>query len=320
MMRYLLLPLMLLAFSKSSFAQTDTLEYFITHANKKCDPQWGFYYRRVFKDMNWWHVMDYYVATSTLASNSFYKERGIDTFTVLEGRHSTYYQNGQLQETCQYLDDKIVGIAKKYSENGKLIDSAYYRKGIPAKTRYKWSDSGQVVFKGVYDEGGSGVGEEWEYFGDGKLMGYGKTSTGYLKDSTWTWFYESGKPSSIEQYRSDSLVSAQCFEPDGKPSSGPCVPEKMPEPGYNVLQFLGQNMHYPSEAIQSNIEGAVTVQFIVNTDGRISDIKSIGRHLGGGCDEEAIRVVSSMPKWVAGRYHNRKVVVYYTQPVSFKLE
>jgi protein TonB len=95
----------------------------------------------------------------------------------------------------------------------------------------------------------------------------------------------------------------------------------MPEPPYNVMEYLGKNMRYPDAARENGIEGRVSVQFIVNEDGSITDVKIVGsKRLGGGCEEEAMRVISSMPKWKPGKQNGRPVKVYYTQPVSFRLE
>src|SRR5690606_16935087 len=93
--------------------------------------------------------------------------------------------------------------------------------------------------------------------------------------------------------------------------------EQMPEAPYNVNEYLGKNMRYPDAARENNIEGRVSVQFVVSEDGSISDVKVVGsRRVGGGCEEEAMRVVSSMPKWRPGKQNGRPVKVYYTLPVS----
>ena len=67
-----------------------------------------------------------------------------------------------------------------------------------------------------------------------------------------------------------------------------------------------------------DIEGNVVLQFVVNKKGEIDDIKVV-KSLGGGCDEEAIRVVKSMPKWNPGRQLGRKVSVRFHLPVSFRM-
>lgn len=86
-----------------------------------------------------------------------------------------------------------------------------------------------------------------------------------------------------------------------------------------LIAFLRDNMKYPSQARNSNIEGRVVVGFIVNRDGNIENIQ-IKRGLGYGCDEEARRVVGMMPKWSPGDNNGKKVSVLYELPIFFELE
>jgi len=94
--------------------------------------------------------------------------------------------------------------------------------------------------------------------------------------------------------------------------------EKMPTAGYDYGQFIGNNLHYPEAARKNNIEGRVVVRFVVHEDGSIGDV-SVLRGIGGGCDEEAKRVVSMFPNWQPGKQGGKPVSVYYTLPIMFKL-
>ena len=78
------------------------------------------------------------------------------------------------------------------------------------------------------------------------------------------------------------------------------------------------NIKYPEVARTSGITGTVYVQFVVEKDGSISDVKVV-RGIGGGCDEEAVRVVKSMPRWKPGKQRGQPVRVYFTLPIEFKL-
>ncbi len=86
-----------------------------------------------------------------------------------------------------------------------------------------------------------------------------------------------------------------------------------------LLSFLQENIKYPAFARENEIEGNVVIQFIVEKDGSVTKVKII-RDIGGGCGEEALRVVKKMPKWTAGRQRGRKVRVQYNLPVKFKLD
>jgi Ca-activated chloride channel family protein len=97
------------------------------------------------------------------------------------------------------------------------------------------------------------------------------------------------------------------------------IVESMPEfPGGEqaLLQYLKSNLKYPAEAINNNISGKVIVQFTVNTDGSLSDIKVI-RSLGFGCDEEVIRLIEAMPSWMPGKQRGKAVKTTMILPVNF---
>ena len=85
-----------------------------------------------------------------------------------------------------------------------------------------------------------------------------------------------------------------------------------------MYRFLNTNIRYPSAASRANIQGRVTLQFIVEKDGTVSSPKVL-KGIGFGADEEAVRVVSSMPQWTPGMQNGRSVRVYYTIPIMFTL-
>jgi protein TonB len=95
----------------------------------------------------------------------------------------------------------------------------------------------------------------------------------------------------------------------------------MPEfPGgeKEMMNYLHKNTRYPTAARENGIEGTVMLEFVVNEDGSISGLKAL-RQVSGGCTEEAMRVVKSMPKWKAGMQNGNAVKVYFRLPVTFKL-
>lgn len=97
--------------------------------------------------------------------------------------------------------------------------------------------------------------------------------------------------------------------------------EVMPEfPGGMpaLSQYVTGELRYPKEARQRNIEGLVLVGFVVERDGSISQ-SNVLRGIGGGCDEEALRVVARMPAWKPGQQGGTPVRVRYTLPLRFKL-
>jgi len=100
------------------------------------------------------------------------------------------------------------------------------------------------------------------------------------------------------------------------------VVESMPEyPGgiKELYKYLGENIKYPTIAKESHITGKVYVNFIVEKDGSISGVKIL-RGIGGGCDEEAKRIIANMPNWKPGKQRGKAVRVSYNIPVKFTLQ
>ena len=86
-----------------------------------------------------------------------------------------------------------------------------------------------------------------------------------------------------------------------------------------LLEYVQKNLKYPMMARESDIQGRVFVGFVVEKDGSISNVRVL-RGIGGGCDEEAVRVVQSLPKFKPGKQRGNPVRVQYTLPIVFKLQ
>jgi protein TonB len=100
------------------------------------------------------------------------------------------------------------------------------------------------------------------------------------------------------------------------------IVEEQPEfPGgeESLMKFLQSNVKYPQLAKESNIQGTVYVQFVVEPSGSVSTVKVL-RGIGGGCDEEAVRVVKNMPSWKPGKQRGKSVRVYFNLPIKFILQ
>lgn len=100
------------------------------------------------------------------------------------------------------------------------------------------------------------------------------------------------------------------------------VVEQNPEfpGGFSALgEFLSKNIKYPSAAARAHVQGKVFVVFVVGKDGTVSDARIL-KGLGFGCDEEALRVTSIMPRWIPGKQNGKAVAVQYNLPILFVLE
>ncbi|MCG8310822.1 MAG: energy transducer TonB [Cytophagales bacterium] len=92
-----------------------------------------------------------------------------------------------------------------------------------------------------------------------------------------------------------------------------------PKNGMKVFyEYVNENLKYPLEAKNSGIQGKVFVEFVVDHAGKLTDVKAI-KGIGGGCDEEAVRVVKEAPDWSPGKVMDLSVNVRMILPISYKL-
>ena len=98
------------------------------------------------------------------------------------------------------------------------------------------------------------------------------------------------------------------------------VVEEAPEPGYDIPTYLSKFLKYPKEAYENGEQGRVVVQFVVEKDGSLTDIRVV-RSVSPPLDKEAVRVVSKMPKWkYPGLRNGEPVRVKYTMSVMFRTQ
>jgi TonB family protein len=111
----------------------------------------------------------------------------------------------------------------------------------------------------------------------------------------------------------DSVLDAMVFDRAE-------VMPTFPGGAVELMKYLANNIRYPKEARERNLEGKIIIKFTVDTDGSVVEPIILKDGVGGaGCAEEAIRVIKEMPKWNPGSQKGKPVKVFYTLPISFKL-
>jgi len=124
-----------------------------------------------------------------------------------------------------------------------------------------------------------------------------------------------------QEVKEDTKVEIKQREEEVEEEQIFTIVEEMPSfPGgeAELFKYLGKNIKYPQMATDAGISGVVYVTFVVDKDGKIRDAKVL-RGIGGGCDEEAVRVVKSMPTWKPGKQRGKSVTVQYNLPIRFTL-
>jgi len=87
-----------------------------------------------------------------------------------------------------------------------------------------------------------------------------------------------------------------------------------------LMKFLGDNICYPPKAVEKGTQGRVVLRFIVTPDGSIANVEAVKPLDSSFCDNEAMRVIKKMPKWIPGKENGEPVYVYFTLPVTFRME
>lgn len=130
---------------------------------------------------------------------------------------------------------------------------------------------------------------------------------------------EADENTQMEEYK--AVVAVQVAEEEVAEAEIFTVVEEAPSyPGGDEsrIRFLQENIKYPQMARESGIQGTVYVTFVVEKSGKVTDVKVL-RGIGGGCDEEAIRVIQAMPPWNAGKQRGKSVRVQFNMPIKFTL-
>lgn len=103
-----------------------------------------------------------------------------------------------------------------------------------------------------------------------------------------------------------------CDDSNSRKESVDCFNQKM-------MNHIKRNFNYPEDALESNIQGKVDITFIINESGLIKDIKTSSQDKSGLLEEEAARIISSLPKFQPGKHKGKIVSVKYGVPIIFKL-
>ena len=198
---------------------------------------------------------------------------------TLQKINKTYYLSGQLKV--------------EFNSINLLDENSHIKRNIEGKLK-KWYENGKLQRETYYKKG--------------------------KKDGQNTAYWENGQLRRLENYANGKFIDGKSFDLDGKEI--PYTPiDEMPEfPGGQkaLLDYISNNLKYPVEMQKMGIQGKTILRFVVLKDGSISNIE-ITRSATSGLDEEAIRVVKSLPKWKPGMLDGDLVSVYYTLPINFKL-
>lgn len=268
--------------------------------------------RQHHSDHNKYLVNDYYLNDSIKQSSSYLDNQ----MYVQEGLFTSYYANGKKKEEGHYDDNSRVGNWTKWYYNGQIQeeysfdDSKEYYKRL--KIINLWDSLGtQLVINGK----GECIVKEDE------PLTYSKGSVdGGLKNGVWTGFNNRGDILFEEEYSQNKLIKGISYDANGKKYKYDILTESILLPFY---KFVAKSIRYPADARRRGIQGSVLIQILFDTKGQILKSRVI-RGIGGGCDEEALRIVNGYSgKWGEGTKRGQPLSIQKPQtmilPITFRL-
>lgn len=246
----------------------------------------------------------------------------IEPFLVFEGEVTSYYRNGKKKEVINYQKGRRTGKASFYYQNGQLQEVIEITPGVgkPMSTNDYTGEIQRLV--SFFDSTGTqsvknGTGTIKRFNDKNDLTEEGSYIEGE-KDGVWKGRF--GRSTYEETYEKGKFV--QGVSKDEKGNINPYKElEKMPDyPGgmSEFYRFVASNYIYPAEARKKGVSGRLIMGFVVETDGRLSNIKAV-RDLGDGTGDEAIRMLRNSPKWLPGQQHGIPVRVQYNLPIMLNL-
>ena len=216
--------------------------------------------------------------------------------------------------TEYYLDDKI-----KTTGSYKTLDSLVLTEGVREGYFISYDTLGLKISEGSYTDDYKS--STWKYYYSGaNQLWYVEEYTG-KSEGVLQSYYPSGKLKRSEMFAAMQPSKGKCFDEQGKQIEFTpfLVLPQFPGGESARNEFLAKNIIYPEIARENNLQGRVTVRFVVYEDGTINDIAVVkAPHILLAA--EAMRVVSLMPKWKPGMQDDKPAKVSFTLPIRFALE
>ncbi len=238
-----------------------------------------------------------------------------------EGKVTTYEEDGGKQAVSYYIKNRLNGLTERYYRNGQLKEQVHF------KTDTAGQPGAQPLARVIqlYDSLGAvmvtnGNGYARYFSNNGRDMEEGSIVDG-VKNGVWKGNFQDRRYTFEETYEQGKLVSGVSTNWAGDTFSyirtyvGPEYPGGMKA----FYQAVSQRYRYPKEAIQQGVNGELELTFVVDTTGRLDDIRVVNE-LGYGTGEEALRVLKGMGEWQPGQIRGVPVRVSHTLPIRLRVQ
>ena len=276
---------------------------------------WRYYVVTEKKDDLWYREAFYLPEKSTAMMGS-YKDKDCK---IAEGKITWFYPNKNVKSTISYKDGKEEGTSLRFHENGMMSDSANYLNGHRKGISLGWDAEGNQVDSSNFDGNGNGVVVNWHKNGTVSLAG--RITNDTTRINRWTYYHDNGKLMATEDYVNGKVIRCSCSDETGRQlDSSLCIEKEAHFSGEEAgwRKFLERNLD-PIVPIRNRApEGTymVVVQFIVDKEGHVTDIKPLTK-FGFGMEDEVVRILKKSPPWIPAFQFGRNVKAYRKQPVTF---
>ena len=240
---------------------------------------------------------------------------------VYEEQRITYYQNGNKQSIANYRNGAVIDDEFLFYPNGKVYLINRYP---PNSSPHTVVDASSIM--ACYDSTGTalatnGNGAYKIYDDKFKIVESGNVKDG-KRDGQCTGEENGGKWKYVELYENGALVRGTMTDETGAVST--YSKNRRTDPQYPggltaFYKYLSKKIEYPDKDRDNNITGVVVLRFIVEKDGKVTEIK-IMNHVSPTIDAEAVRVMRASPLWLPGTVCGRPAEVYYSIPIAFRLQ
>ncbi|SNC75184.1 TonB family C-terminal domain-containing protein [Hymenobacter gelipurpurascens] len=210
------------------------------------------------------------------------------------------------------------GLLTWYHPAGAKAGQVHYRNNEANGLYVGWYEDGKVSQRGEYNDG-QRVGRWISVHRNGQKRSEGRYNAG-RSVGEWHYYYDTGQLSAIElPDRQGKPLALAFFNEDGSPYMGKVQARQLPQfPGGQeaLLAYVARNTAYPKNSRRKGITGTVQVSYTVDENGRVGQVQVV-RGLSPDVDQEARRVVASLPTFEPGREYNLPTAMTFTMPIHF---
>ena len=331
-MEFKLLLTFLVTFFSFNISVAQQITYHDRRGNEVSEDK-AFFYRETRKiGKGLWKINEYYRDGSAAASGSSSKKNG----SVREGQWIWYFQNkdgikieaidsSQIKMVCFYNNNKKDGEEIQYYEPGLLREKSIFNKGVEIST-VKYYKNGTIESKSEFEDKKPIARQD--FFENGQLKNdikfkHDDENISMLVKS----YYENGNlmrdsrydsPNRLDEYK---FISGKCYDESGKKIPEILFTRSASFPGGSdvLKEYIRITIRYPREAAKEGAQGKVYVSYTIDKEGNVTKPR-IARSVNKYIDEEALRLVRNMPKYLPEIKYGELVNKKYTIPINFSLQ